>query len=481
MSSPRVVSRRLSPPPDPGQQHVVDRAAQRLADDLHVGQRDAHDREHAVPARVRVDRRARRDRVAVDHRAERAAQLARTLQRLARAAQQRAERAEELGRFGRALAQRVDEQLRRARRRLGRPFLDDGCDVVGARVEEQRRDVDTRHTVDERVMRLLDERDVAVFEALDEPELPQRAFAVEELFLHACGERDQLLPRAGLRQRGVAHVVRHVETRVVDPDRAALVVGHVHQPAPEAREQREARAHEIAHFRDPEAAVLVEERRAFEHADRTDVHRVLEPLQVQEAGVEAGKPVVAGHRPMLGVAARDTVYRHAAVRRDHRVDDLARARARARRAARPPRRQLPQRLADVVGGRRSGHPRMAAASGRRVPRAGRRVDVRPLGVDRRAALGHRRSARAAPRRRGAAAHRDVGRPRVLRGVRRRTPSSRSSSRPRRRRSSGAPPTGSASSTTTRSATRGRRPNGAVSIVALLLAQLEARETGSSDS
>ena len=113
----------------------------------------------------------------------------------------------------------------------------------------------------------------------------------------------------------------------------------------------------------------------------------------------------------------DTVYRHAP-RRDHRLDDLARARARARRATRPARRQLPQRLADVAGGRRADHARVEAASGRRIPSAGRYVDLRPLGDDRGAALGRRRSARAAPRRRSAAAHRDVGRARVLRGVRR---------------------------------------------------------------
>ena len=250
-----------------------------------------------MPAGARVDRRARRDRFAIHHRAERATELTRALERVTRAAQQRAERAEELSRLGRALAQRVEEELRRARRGLRCPLLDHRSHVVGTRVEEQRRDVDAGDAVDERVVRLLDQRDVAVFETFDEPDLPQRTFAVEELLLHARRERDQLLPRARLRQRGVPHVVRHVEAVVVDPDRTALVVGNRHQPAAEAREQREPRAHEIAHLGDPEAAVVVEERRALEHTHRADVHRVLEPLQVQEAGVEPGKPVVASHRP----------------------------------------------------------------------------------------------------------------------------------------------------------------------------------------
>ena len=50
---------------------------------------------------------------------------------------------------------------------------------------------------------------------------------------------------------------------------------------------------EVAHLVDAEPAVVVEERPAFEDAHRADVHRVLEPLQVQEAGVERGQPVVA--------------------------------------------------------------------------------------------------------------------------------------------------------------------------------------------
>src|SRR6185503_17792131 len=109
--------------------------------------------------------------------------------------------------------------------------------------------------------------------------------------------RDELLPRARLRERGVPHVVGDVEALVVDPDRPALVVGHRHQPAAEARQQRETRQHEVAYLGDAEVATVVEELRALEDAQRTDVHRELEPLHVQEAGVERGEPVVLRHLP----------------------------------------------------------------------------------------------------------------------------------------------------------------------------------------
>jgi hypothetical protein len=82
-------------------------------------------------------------------------------------------------------------------------------------------------------MRLLDECDVAVLETFDEPQLPERTITVEQLLLHAGRERDELLPRARLRQCGMAHVIRDVETVVVDPDRPPLVVGNAHQAAAE--------------------------------------------------------------------------------------------------------------------------------------------------------------------------------------------------------------------------------------------------------
>ena len=58
-------------------------------------------------------------------------------------------------------------------------------------------------------------------DALDEPELPQRAVAVEHLRHEPLGELEQLAPAPGRGQRGQPHVVGDVEAVVVDPDRAA--------------------------------------------------------------------------------------------------------------------------------------------------------------------------------------------------------------------------------------------------------------------
>ena len=88
-----------------------------------------------------------------------------------------------------------------------RPGLGGGLDDPARRLEERGvrgeveqdgRDVDAGHPVDERVVRLLDQPDVAAFEPLDEPQLPQRPGPVEELRLDPRGERQELLaaPRA---------------------------------------------------------------------------------------------------------------------------------------------------------------------------------------------------------------------------------------------------------------------------------------------
>ena len=95
--------------------------------------------------------------------------------------------------------------------------------------------------------------------------------------------------------------------------------------------------------------------------------------------------------------------------------------------------------------------------------------LRHLGIGRdRSCRTARDPARVAPRRRDAAAHESLGRARVLRGLRRRARAAALAAHGHAS-SSAARRTGSASSTTSRSATRGKRADGGVSIVALLLA------------
>ena len=75
----------------------------------------------------------------------------------------------------------------------GRPLR--GVDRRGLRreVEQNGGDVDARHAVDQRVMRLLDQSDMTAVEPLDEPQLPQRAGPVEEPGLDARAQGEELL------------------------------------------------------------------------------------------------------------------------------------------------------------------------------------------------------------------------------------------------------------------------------------------------
>jgi hypothetical protein len=86
-------------------------------------------------------------------------------------------------------------------------------------------DVDARHAVDEGVVGLGDQREAVVVDAVDEPDLPQRAAAVQALGEQPPGQALELLVVARRRQPGVAQVVAQVEVRVVDPDRPSLPNG----------------------------------------------------------------------------------------------------------------------------------------------------------------------------------------------------------------------------------------------------------------
>ena len=294
-SSPRDSNSRRSPPATPGEHDVVHGAAEALADRLHVVERDLHAFEAAAAPDRDVDRRARRDRVAIDERRQRASELAGALERALRRPHEVAHRARDLRGLGRALVQRVDEQAAGARRRLDDPTRRLEERGVRREVEQHGRDIDAGDAVDERVVRLLDQPDVAALEPLDEPQLPERPRPVEELRLDPRGEREQLLAAARRRQRGEAHVVRDVEARVVDPDRPTLLERHVHDPLAEPRDEVQPGADEPAGLREAEPAGVVEERSALEDADGPHVHRRLEPLQVQERRVERTQPVVARH------------------------------------------------------------------------------------------------------------------------------------------------------------------------------------------
>ena len=88
---------------------------------------------------------------------------------------------------------------------------------------------------------LVDEREAAALDPVDQPHLPQRLRAVEALGEDPGRQGPQLLLVAGGRERGVADVVVEVELRVVDPLRPALAERDEAQLLAEAGDQVQAR------------------------------------------------------------------------------------------------------------------------------------------------------------------------------------------------------------------------------------------------
>ena len=174
----------------------------------------------------------------------------------------------------------------------GRPGVGDRR-RVGREVEQDRREVDARDAVDQRVVGLGDQREAVVLEALDQPHLPQRLRAVELLGEDPRGQVLQLLPAARRGQRGVADVVLEVEARVVDPHGAAAVERRVGELVPVAGNEVQPPAdllEELVHRR----------RRPFDDRQAADVHVRDRALLVQERGVYRGQPieVTLAHRAL---------------------------------------------------------------------------------------------------------------------------------------------------------------------------------------
>ena len=88
------------------------------------------------------------------------------------------------------------------------------------------------------------------------------------------------------------HVVRDGETLVVGPHRAPSAERHGYHSLAELRDELHARPDETAQVVEAEAAVGVEEGRALEDRHRTDVHRRVDPFEVEEGLVERTQSLV---------------------------------------------------------------------------------------------------------------------------------------------------------------------------------------------
>jgi hypothetical protein len=133
------------------------------------------------------------------------------------------------------------------------------------RVEQDRRDVDAGDPVDERVMGLGQQREAVIGQPLDEPQLPQRASAIQRLREHATGQALELPVAAWPRQRRMTDVEVDVEVRIVHPHRAPLVERHEGQPLSVAR-------HQVQPGDDLGDQFFIGRRRALEHHAAGHVH-----------------------------------------------------------------------------------------------------------------------------------------------------------------------------------------------------------------
>ena len=165
----------------------------------------------------------------------------------ARAAE-RAQRLERLERVARALRERFEQQPRGARRvRWPRRLLERrrglGLGRAASAVEQHAQQVAVVLAVDERLVALGDQREAIAAQALDQPQLPQRAVALQPRREHAPGELRELALTARARQRGAAQLVLERERGRRRPQRAPLAQRHRLHAAAVAGHEREARAH----------------------------------------------------------------------------------------------------------------------------------------------------------------------------------------------------------------------------------------------
>ena len=110
---------------------------------------------------------------------------------------------------------------------------------LGVLVEQHLAEVDGLDAVDERLVGLVEQRDPAVGQPLDEVDLPQRPGPVERPRDDPRDQLAQLLGVARAGQRGAAYVVADVEVLVVDPDRVGQVPGDRLHPLAVARHERD--------------------------------------------------------------------------------------------------------------------------------------------------------------------------------------------------------------------------------------------------
>ena len=154
-------------------------------------------------------------------------------------------------------------------------------------VEQHAHDLRSGHAVHDRVVDLREHRDRSAIEPVNQVQLPEGAGPVQRTADDPRHLLGQLGVGAGRRQGQLAHVEVEIEVRVVEPVGVVEPEGHLHQPPPERRQQRQP-------FRDQVLDVGQLEppaRRGGWIQDRQPRHVARLPgrLEREELGVEAGQ------------------------------------------------------------------------------------------------------------------------------------------------------------------------------------------------
>ena len=167
-------------------------------------------------------------------------------------------------------------------------------DVFGGYdVQEDRGQVDTGDPIDHAMVDLGDDGELALFEALDDPQLPQRLGAIELLGDDPAGERLQLVVVAGSRKAGVANVKVEVEGVVVDPDRSA-VVRDERETLAIARDVLQLRLDVVTDQLDVDPTVVLREGACLEEHDGRHMHVRRPGLECEKRRIEIREGFVEG-------------------------------------------------------------------------------------------------------------------------------------------------------------------------------------------
>ncbi len=158
-------------------------------------------------------------------------------------------------------------------------------------VEDRLRQRDPGLSVERGVVHLRVQRHLAVGEALDHRELPQRALAIQRLRMQLRHQRLELALAARLGQARALDVVVEIDLAGLDPYRVAKVQRHQGEATGENRREVHAPGDVLAHARQESAAQV---RRTLEAAQAAHVHQRFRRLYVEEAGVESAQ-CLQGH------------------------------------------------------------------------------------------------------------------------------------------------------------------------------------------